>query len=111
MPKQELYTKVEHEWLEKKLKQLEAYIDAHPLEEIEDRIETVTSSKGQPVVKVIAKREEAQKAWINALKEYAVLLNSIETMREKKAALEVEIRGGGSINGMMKDHLTVGNDK
>ena len=109
--KQEIYTKVEQEWLEKKLKQLEAYIDAHPIEEMEDRIETVTSSKGQPVVKIIAKREDAVKGWINALKDYAVLLISVELMREKTATSSMEFRGGTSINGMMKDHLNIEDDK
>lgn len=108
--KSELYTKAEHDWLELKIKQLEAYIDAHPVDEIEDRIETVTSSKGQPVVKVIAKREEALKAWINALKEYTVLIGAVEVLREKKAAASaLEVRGGGDINGLMKQHLN--NDK
>ena len=110
-PKTEMYTKVEQDWLELKIKQLSAYIDANPIETIDDRIETVTSSKGQPVVKIIAKREDAVKSWINALKEYANLLGAVEVLREKRAAAAaVELRGGAEMNGLMKTHLE-DNDK
>lgn len=101
MPKTELYIKVELDWLENKAQQLQDYIDANPLNEIDDRIETVTSSKGIPAIKVIAKKEEALKSWINALDSYAKFLITLEQLREKKAALQVETRKGTSINGMM----------
>jgi hypothetical protein len=103
--KQELYIRVEHEWLEEKVKQLKNYIDANPVEEIDDRIETVTSSKGIPAIKVIAKKEEALKAWINALKEFAGLLTTLEVLREKQANLTVEVRKGSTINGMMSSKI------
>lgn len=103
--KLELYTKVEHEWLEQKASQLKAYIDANPLEDIDDRIETVTSSKGIPAIKVIAKKEESLKSWINALKEFAGLLLTLEALREKKAEVELEIRKGSTINGIMSTQL------
>lgn len=105
MAKQELYIKVEHDWLEDKAKQLQEYIEANPLSEIDDRIETVTSSKGIPAIKVIAKKEEALKSWINALKEFAGLLTTLESLREKKAALQVEIRKGSTVNGMMSTKI------
>lgn len=99
--KQELYTKVEHEWLEQRASELKDYIDANPVKDIDDRIETVTSSKGIPAIKVIAKKEDAIKSWMSVLKEYATLLRVLEELREQKAALEVDVRKGSSINGIM----------
>lgn len=103
--KQELYTKVEHEWLEEKAKQLKNYIDANPVEDIDDRIETVTSSKGIPAIKVIAKKEDSLKAWINALKEFAALLATLEVLREKEASLKADVRKGSTINGLMSSKM------
>ena len=103
--KTELYTKVELEWLERNTKALQDYIDANPLDEIDDRIETVTSSKGIPAIKVIAKKEESLKSWINALKEYAGFLLTLEALREKKAEVELEVRKGLEINGLMQNKL------
>lgn len=101
MAKHELYIKVELDWLEDKAKQLQDYIEANPLSEIDDRIETVTSSKGIPAIKVIAKKEDSLKSWIGAMKEYAAFLVTLETLREKKAALQTELRKGSTVNGMM----------
>lgn len=103
--KTELYIKAEHEWLEQKALQLKNYIDANSLEDIDDRIETVTSSKGIPAIKVIAKKEDSLKSWINALKEYGILLVTLEVLREKKAELEFEVRKGSNINGLMYSQI------
>lgn len=101
MAKKELYIKVELEWLEKKAAELQEYIEANPLSEIDDRIETVTSSKGIPAIKVIAKKEESVKSWLNAMKEYAGFLMTLEALREKRAEVEFEVRKNSNLNGMM----------
>lgn len=97
----ENHIRIELEWLEQKAVQLRDYIDANPVSEIDDRIETVISSKGIPAVKVIAKKEESLKAWINALKEYANFLDTLNELREIDSVAKLDIRKGSTINGMM----------
>ncbi|GEM_PF-3014381 len=103
--KDHLYTQFEIDWLESKLASLKTFIDNNPIEDIDDRIETVTSSKGQPVVKIIATKEAALKGWILALKEFASLLKAVEEARETKAEVEAQVRKGSNINGMMSSKL------
>ncbi len=97
----ENHIKIELDWLNEKAQQLRDYIDANPVSEIDDRIETVISSKGIPAVKVIAKKEESLKAWINALKEYAGFLDTLNELREIDSVSKTELRKGVTMNGMM----------
>ena len=102
MPKKEPYTLLEINWLDDKVKQIQQYIDENPLSDIGDRIETVTDSKGRPVIKVIAKKEDAQKAWLLFLKEFNSLLVALEVAREIRAAGKLEERKGYELKGAMK---------
>lgn len=105
MPKTQPYTKLEIDWLEEKVRQIQEYIDANPLSEIDDRIENVTDSKGRPVIKVVAKKEDAQKAWLLFLKEFASLLTALEVAREIKAAGGIETRKNYQLHGAMKKYV------
>lgn len=101
MSKKQLYTRVELDWLEEKVKQIREHIDNTPLSAIGDRVEEVTDSKGRPVIKVIAKKEDAQKAWLIFLKEFALLVSTLESLREIKAN-SMETRKGYELHGGMK---------
>lgn len=99
------YTLQDLDWLEVILKELKAYVDNNPFGSLEDRLETVMSAKGTPVIKIIATKEAQIKALRDALKDYVMMIAEVDRLREEKAAKEVEIRGGGQINGMMQAKL------
>jgi hypothetical protein len=93
------------EWLDAKLKSLRDYVDNNPFETLEDRLETVMSAKGTPVIKIIARKEDQIKEIRACLKEYIIMLADLNKLREARAVSDMELRGGGSINGMMKAKL------
>lgn len=96
---------MEHEWMETKVKSLRDYIDANPFETLEDRTEVVMSAKGTPVIKIIQTKEQQVKLMMDILKELPSLFQALEELRAQKEASSIEIRGGGDMSGMMKNHL------
>ena len=104
------YTLADLDWLEATLKQLKGYVDNSQFDKLEDRLETVMSAKGTPVIKIIATKEAQIKALTIALREYITMLAEVDRLREEKATRDIQIRGGGEINGMMQAKLSQTNE-
>ena len=106
MAKQQKYTLKDLDWLEVQLMEMKKYVEANPISQLEDRTEVVMSAKGTPVIKLIASKEVQIRELRNTLKEVTIMLGELERLREEKAVSDMEIRGGGEINGLMKGKLT-----
>lgn len=93
------------DWLETKLAEMKQYVDNNPLGSLKDRTEIVMSAKGTPVIKIIKDKEGQSKELRSILREIVSMLPEINKLRQLKEEAELEIRGGGSVNGMMRTKL------
>lgn len=100
--KKEIYTSAELEWCEQKLLEWKEYIDGNPINGLKDRIEWKPTAKGGTMPMVIASVESQIKSLRDTMKEYLVMLQQVEAMREKEAQ-KAQARGNVQINGMMSD--------
>lgn len=100
------YTQKDLDWLEVQLLEMKKYVEANPISSIVDRTEIVMSAKGTPVIKIIASKEVQIRELRATLKDVTIMLGDLERLREERAAQEMEVRGGGEINGMMKSKLS-----
>lgn len=101
--KKDTYGEYEIKFLELKLKQLEAYIEANPLDELEDRMGTRESKYG-PVEYCIANKEAQRKDLTQAMKDYADIAQTVMKMREIEAA-KIETRGNAQLGTLAKEFL------
>lgn len=93
--KKELLIEYELEFLEKKLDELKDYIEANPFSELADRI----IYKGTKTTKTpicIASKEAQRKDLTQALKDYAEILRTVDSMRDKEEAKK-EARGTSEV--------------
>jgi hypothetical protein len=102
MAKKEIYTSAELIWCEQKLLEWKEYIDQNPIHSLKDRIEWKPTAKGGTMPMVIASVEQQIKSLRDTMKEYLVMLQQVEAMREKEAE-KAKARGSQEINGMMSD--------
>jgi hypothetical protein len=93
-----LLIEYELQFLEAKLKELKDYIEANPFNSISDRISYKELKNGGVLPIVIASREAVRKDLTQALKDYADILRTVESMREKEEA-KIESRGKGEVTG------------
>lgn len=102
--KKTTYINAELDWAEQQLQSWKAYVDAHPLHELTDRIEWKPTSKGGLIPMVIASIEAQGKFIQETMKNYLALLEVVDKLREKEAA-RVEVRGNGELSVMAEDFL------
>lgn len=100
------YIGYELEWLEKKCKQLQGWVEEKLDGGITDRIEVYESTRGNPIIKVISSEETQIKCLRETLKELPNML--MEINRLKKIANEEEtgeknVRGDHELPGFMDD--------
>lgn len=79
----------ELEFLDKKLKEMEKYIESRPLDKLEDRIVEK---------KVVATIEKQREDIFKSIDEYAKILEKVEKLREVSQQEEVKKRGGGALS-------------
>ena len=93
-----LLIEYELDFLEKKLEELKDYIEANPFTTLNDRF-AYKETKGGGVIPICVANKEAQrKDLTQALKDYAEILRTVESMREKEEA-KIEAKGKGEITG------------
>lgn len=102
--KQALLIEYELEFLEEKLKELKEYIKANPFDKLVDRLSYKETKNGGLIPIVVANKEAQRKDLTQALKDYAEILRTVESMREKED-IKVEARGKGEINGQANEWL------
>lgn len=100
------YIGYELKWLEKKCKQLQEWVEAKLDGGITDRIEVMESTRGNPIIKVIASEETQIKCLRDTLKELPNMLMEINRLRklaEEEDAGEPNVRGNHEVPGFMED--------
>lgn len=102
--KKALLIEYELEFLENKLQELKEYIEANPFSQLTDRMAWKETKGGGAIPICIANKEAQRKDLTQALKDYAEILRTVDSMREKEDS-KVEIRGKGEISGMAEDFL------
>lgn len=102
--KKDTYVNTELDWAEQQLTSWKAYVDAHPLHELVDRIEWKPTSKGGMIPMVIASIEAQGKFIQETMKNYLALLEVVDKLRKVEEA-KVEIRGNGEMSVMAEQWL------
>lgn len=95
------YITAELEWAESQLETWKSYIDAHPLHELKDRIEWKPTSKGGAMPMVIASIEAQGKFVQETMKNYLLLLEVVDKLREIEEKKK-EARGDSDVPDRMK---------
>ena len=99
-----LLIEYELEFLEEKLKELKAYIKANPFDNLKDRM-AYKETKGGGVIPICVANQEAQrKDLTQALKDYAEILRTVDSMRTAEEA-KIEIRGKGELSTQAEEFL------
>lgn len=94
--KQNNYINAELEWAESKLTEWRDYIDANPLDKIEDRWGKKEMPRGGYTMVVTASIEAQVKSIRDTMKEYLQMLEVVDNLRSKEEAKK-EARGSGSV--------------
>lgn len=102
--KQELLIEYELQFLEEKLKELKDYIKANPFNSLADRMAYKETKTGGVIPIVVANKEAQRKDLTQALKDYAEILRTVESMREKEAA-KIETRGNTALSSQAEEFL------
>lgn len=90
------YISAELDWAESQLGTWKSYIDAHPLHELVDRIEWKPTGKGGMLPMVIASIESQGKFIQDTMKNYLMLLEVVDKLREVEEKKQ-EARGDSDI--------------
>lgn len=93
-------------WLEKKCKQLQEWVEEKLDGGIKDRIEMYESTRGNPIIKVISSEETQIKCLRDTLKELPNMLMEINRLRkiaDEEDIGEAKVRGDHDIPGFMED--------
>lgn len=94
--KKTTYINTELKWAEEQLSSWKAYIDAHPMHELTDRIEWKPTARGGMMPMVIASIEAQGKFIQETMKNYLALLEVVDKLREKEE-VKKQARGNGAI--------------
>lgn len=99
-----VFVDVELDWAEKQLQEWKEYVDNHPLNELEDRVEYKQTANGGSIPMVVASIEAQGKFIQETMKNYLSLLKEVDAMREAEAK-KVEIRGKGELGSQADEWL------
>ncbi len=100
--KKELLIEYELKFLEKKLKELKKYIENNPFSSLTDRMGHRETKNGAVMPFCIANKEAQRKDLTQALKDYADILRTVESFREKEEAKK-QARGTGEVPHRMRN--------
>ena len=102
MAKKHIFVETELIWAEEQLETWKAYIDAHPLHELNDRIEWKPTGKGGMLPMVIASIEQQGKFIQETMKNYLTLLKEVDNMRAAEEAKK-QARGNADVPYRMRN--------
>lgn len=95
------YISYEIERLNKYIKQLTTFLDKNPPDKAEDRLEVIDGPRG-PVVKIISKKEEQIKLFMEMLQKLPPVLEDLNRLRKgAEGEEEIDVRGGHGLPGFM----------
>jgi hypothetical protein len=95
-----LLIEYELEFLETKLQELKEYIEGTPFSTLDDRLVTLGNK-----TLCTASKESQRKDLTQAIKDYAEMLRTVDSMREKESTKK-EARGSGEIPHRMQNKQT-----
>lgn len=96
--KKELLIEYELEFLERKLKELKEYIESNPFSSLSDRMAYKETRTGGVIPICIANKEAQRKDLTQALKDYAEILRTVESMRDKEEQKKAAVRGDAALS-------------
>lgn len=96
------FENVELDWAEKQLRSWQAYADAHPFEQMEDRTKLRPTKGGGTILEVVATIEAQQKNIRDMMKDYLLLLEVVKRLRKDSDSGPELGRGGEVIPPRMK---------
>lgn len=96
--------------LEKYVQQLQDYLDNVNLENLDDRLDVRYSQNGNPIVKVIARKEDIVKAYRENLEKLPAMYETLNRLRSLADNGDVEAapekaRGGKELPGIFKSKM------
>lgn len=91
-----IYISAELDWAEQKLLEWKAYVDANPLITLKDRIDLKETARGGVIRTVVANIEAQVKSIRDTMKEYLVLLDTVNKMRQADEADKEKIAKGNA---------------
>jgi hypothetical protein len=94
--KKALLIEYELEFLEKQLSELKEYIEANPYSTLADRMAYKETKQGGLIPTLVANKESQRKDLTQALKDYAEILRTVDSMREKEVTKK-EARGSADV--------------
>jgi hypothetical protein len=92
------YIDFELDWLTEKATQLKAYVDKNPFDELEDRIRLKETARGGAIPILAASIEAQIKSLTQALKDYALIIEVIDKLREKESLKKTSARGNTDLS-------------
>ena len=102
--KKALLIEYELEFLEEKLKELKQYIQDNPFSSLSDRMAWRETKSGGAIPICIANKEMQRKDLTQALKDYAEILRTVDSMREREESRK-EVRGNVEIGSQAEEFL------
>lgn len=98
------YATVTLEWAKLQLSKWQAYIDANPYDEVEDRIVLKETKKGGVIPITAASIEQQQKNQRETMKEYLELFAVVLRLEKDEVQSSGEMYGGARMSPRMKSH-------
>jgi hypothetical protein len=100
------YVKTELKWAEQQLKSWRAYVDANPMEHMEDRIKWKETKTGGAMPMVIASIESQGKFIQETMRNYLALLEVVDRLRKSEdESKKVSIRGDVTLGSQAEEFL------
>lgn len=103
--KKTTYINAELDWAEQQLTAWKSYVDANPLDKLEDRVKYKETKTGGAIPMVIASIEAQGKFVQETMKNYLALLEQVDKLREKEENKKIETRGGAELGTMAEEFL------
>ena len=92
--KKQTYINAELIWAEQKLLDWKRYVDDNPFQHMKDRIEYKNTKTGGSMPMVVASIEAQIKCVRDTMKEYLVLLEQVDKMRQIEQYKQKDVKGG-----------------
>lgn len=100
--KKDIYILEEINWAETKLLEWKEYVDGNPIARLRDRIHMKQTKTGSMPM-IVASIEQQIKCLRDTMKEYIVLLETVNKMRKAEEFKKKEMRGGSDLPEAMED--------
>lgn len=102
MAKTNSFVNAELDFAEAQLESWRKYIEANPIDTLEDRWGKKEMPKGGQTFVVVATKEQILKSIQDTMEKYLKMLEVVDKLREKEEQ-KAEARGSQEINGKMKN--------